>query len=113
MSEEFKGVAILIVVIVTFISVIIVTIRYIYLKKYSDKSFLDVLAFVIVSLIFSGTGIVGVIDGIGNELNESTILGILCQLPLIISTSVYTILSVRYKKRIAVTINDVKNDEWK
>lgn len=105
---------ILVIFIITIILMLIAFLRYRYLLKYSDKEFVQIYIFIITSLLFSGFGFIPIVESIINRTeSENLLFGILIQLPLIISITVYAILSVKYKKRIAVVTKIVENEEWK
>jgi len=105
---------VLIIFIITIVLILIASLRYTYLLKYSNKEFINIFMFIIAGLVFSGVGFIPIVESILNSQNsDGLLLGILFQLPLIISTTIYTILSVRYKKRIVVCTKDIENENWK
>lgn len=106
---------VLVIFIITLILMLIAFLRYRYLLKYSDIVFVHIYIFIITSLLFSGVGFIPIVENIRgiNTDSELLLLGIGFQLPLIVSTTVYNILNVRYKKKIAIVTKIVKDEEWK
>ena len=106
---------VLVIFIITLILMLIAFLRYRYLLKYSDKDFIQIYLFIITSLLFSGVGFIPIVESIigSNIDSESLLLGIAFQLPLAISVTIYNILNVRYKKKIAIVTKMVKDEEWK
>jgi len=105
---------VLVIFIITLILMLIAFFRYRYLLKYSDKDFIKIYLFIITGLLFSGVGFIPIVESIigSNIDSESLLLGIAFQLPLLISTTVYNILNVKYKKRVAIVTKMVKDEEW-
>jgi len=105
---------VLIIAIITVILMLIAFLRYRYLLKYSDKYFIQIYTFIIAGILFSGAGFIPIVESImSGSPNENLYLGIGFQLPLIISVTVYNILNIRHKKKIAVVTKIIENEEWK
>ena len=105
---------VLVIFIITLVLMFIAFLRYRYLLKYSDKGFIQIYIFIITSLLFSGAGFIPIVENvIGYADNESLLLGIAFQFPLLISITIYNILNVRYKKKIAIVTKMVMDEEWK
>lgn len=93
---------------------IILMLRYTYLKKHSDKEFIHLLVFMFYALLFFGFGVVGVLNAAKNDFNgDGIIFFVFLQLPFIALVIVYNIMNFKYKKRLLINVRNIKNSEWK
>lgn len=96
------------------ILMIILMLRYTYLKKHSDKKFIHLLVFMFYALLFFGFGVVGILNAAKNNFNDDGIIFfVFLQLPFIVIAIVYNIMNIKYKKRLSVNERDIQNSEWK
>lgn len=105
---------VLVIFMITIILMLIAFFRYRYLLKYSDNPFIHVYVFIIATILFSGVGWIPIVETIMNkETVDTLLLGILFQIPLIVSTVIFNILKIKYRKLEVLISKKAQNRVWK